>query len=296
MSRLGRFTVRRFTATGWRRGLLFMCVAPRFARMSDSPAGKARFVLATVVLAVAESLPGHWRPRWSVTVTHSGGRSRFCIRGLSELDVLDEVFLQSSYEVDSRLAPSVIVDAGCNIGATLHLFAAKYPRARLIGIEPNPEVFVRLRQNTRTLAHLDLSEAALAPHDGRLRLHVGRDSWAASVLQVDDEATGVDVRAMTLRTLLDTFSIDRIDVLKVDIEGGEYGVLAAFDDWEQVGTIVLEWHEDLLGHTVDEVVGLLPRHEVIAVPAGWPGRYIIHAVPRDPASDASGASDSCAQG
>ena len=51
-----------------------------------------------------------------------------------------------------------------------------------------------------------------------------------------------DVRAITIRSLMRDFGIDRIDLLKIDIEGSEKEVFEACDWQERLDTIVIELH------------------------------------------------------
>src|ERR1700735_3895965 len=62
------FSLARFTSTGWRRSLMYICTVPRFTRMSRGAVGAARFALATTTLAVIESLGARWQPTFTVGV------------------------------------------------------------------------------------------------------------------------------------------------------------------------------------------------------------------------------------
>jgi hypothetical protein len=41
----------------------------------------------------------------------------------------------------------------------------------------------------------------------------------------------------------------------------------------------MEWHVDLHGHSIEELLPLLPDHEVVAQPMRTPGRYMVIAQP-----------------
>src|SRR5579863_2728165 len=60
--------------------------------------------------------------------------------GTSDVEVLWDVFARDTYRIPFRTprGPSVIVDAGANIGITSIYFSSLYPRARVIAIEPEP--------------------------------------------------------------------------------------------------------------------------------------------------------------
>ena len=280
----GRLATRRFGASagaGWRRALAYALTAPYFAQLATTPRARVRLVSATTALALAEGLGVRRRPTFAVAVEHRHGTSRFAVGGLSELEVLSEVFLHGTYELELATAPATVIDAGANIGASMHAFAIRHPAARLIGLEPAPGVLERLRENTRSLPRAELREVALAGHDGSVLLTVGRDSWASSTLATGTGGSSVEVRAVTLETLIDELAIDRVDLLKLDIEGSELAALAAVRRWDRIGTIVLEWHGDLHGQPVTMLRDLLPAHHHRASPiSGEPQRSYVVAWPR----------------
>ena len=85
---------------------------------------------------------------------------------------------------------------------------------------------------------------------------------ASSLTPASDSAQPVAVPARTLADLLACFDISAVDLLKVDIEGAEWELLQGFPHDILVRAIVMEWHEDLHGHSVREVDGLLPQHDI----------------------------------
>lgn len=84
--------------------------------------------------------------------------------------------------------------------------------------------------------------AALWDEDGTIRLHdPGLGTWG---YRVDPEGEGDAVPALTMSTIIDRYGIDIIDVLKIDIEGGEHRVFGSGVDWlGKVDSIAIELHE-----------------------------------------------------
>jgi hypothetical protein len=66
-----------------------------------------------------------------------------------DLFVLYEVLAFNAYHIATSLLPAdnvrVIVDCGANIGITSLFLAARYPRAKILSIEPHPENFALLK-------------------------------------------------------------------------------------------------------------------------------------------------------
>ena len=60
-----------------------------------------------------------------------------------------DIFQNHEYLLNAPSPPETIVDAGANIGLTSVYFANKWPHARIIAIEPEPENFRQLVRNSR---------------------------------------------------------------------------------------------------------------------------------------------------
>jgi len=128
---------------------------------------------------------------------------------------------------------SVCVDVGAWVGPTA-LFAA--PRcAQVFAVEPDPAAYERLLANLRMnrIANITPCHAAIAAVDGRAHLanhrHFGNSMTRAQTAGDGDpgDRSGATATVLSLRpaTVIDHFDIARIDVLKIDIEGGEFALL-----------------------------------------------------------------------
>lgn len=74
-------------------------------------------------------------------------------------------------------------------------------------------------------------QAAIAPRDGSIRMQVSDDPRSRSVssagLYVSHDF--IELPGRTLRSLMSELGDERIDLLKLDIEGGEYELLSGLD-------------------------------------------------------------------
>ena len=125
-------------------------------------------------------------------------------------------------------ADSVYVDVGAWIGPTV-LFAA--PRCRIVyGIEPDPVAYEQLLANLR-LNHIQnarLFHGALCAQNGVAQV-VNEKGFGDSVTRVGESTRGdrAEVLAMTPTRFTEFWGIEKIDLLKVDIEGGEFDLIPA---------------------------------------------------------------------
>jgi FkbM family methyltransferase len=157
-----------------------------------------------------------------------------------------KVFVEEEYRVSPGKRPHVILDAGANIGLTSIYFARRFPDATIIAIEPERSNVDLLMRNVAPYGNVRVVEAALWSEECELQLEdPGIGKWGFRVERATRAgAPSHSVRGITVETMLNDFGLERIDVLKLDIEGAEREVLAASAAWiDRVGILVAELHD-----------------------------------------------------
>jgi FkbM family methyltransferase len=126
-------------------------------------------------------------------------------------------------------AGGVVLDVGANVGYYALSAAARVgPGGRVVAFEPGPAAATRLRENASLngLTNLQVIEAAVADRPGRLCFHLSGDSEAASLFESATGAAGsVEVPVTTLDNFVKDAGLARVDLLKIDAEGAEVGIL-----------------------------------------------------------------------
>lgn len=134
--------------------------------------------------------------------------------------------------------PRVILDLGANIGASMALLATRYPRARIIGVEPDPANAELCRENIGPWSdRCELVQAAAWTSDGTVRLS-GDDVTAYTVA-----ASGREVAALSIATMLAANAGGEADFVKFDVEGAEVRLLTENTAWtHSVRCVSIEVH------------------------------------------------------
>jgi FkbM family methyltransferase len=145
-----------------------------------------------------------------------------------KFDARERAFLAENMREDL-----IFLDIGANIGAySLFVAAQAGPRARILAVEPQPDIHARLVYNIRQngFSCVKTLECALSDCEGEATLFVDARNRGESSLRLVPTTPGarIQVRAQTLEHIVAQEALARIDVLKLDCEGAEDLVLEPF--------------------------------------------------------------------
>jgi len=188
-----------------------------------------------------------------------GWKRRLVLRnGSTDLNVFEQHFLRREIlDIDfPKNNISTILDLGANIGVSVEVFNRLFPKANIIAIELEKENMEMCRINHGDNRNVSMINGAIWSETGRVGLQdVGDGSWA---FQVDDKQDYNTVPAYTYSDILEIHNIERIDIMKMDIEGAEAAVLeASADEIFSTTTIsIIEVHNwiDGIEERVSEVI------------------------------------------
>lgn len=158
-----------------------------------------------------------------------------------------DIFVERALEFQTTSTSPRILDCGANIGAASLFFKRLYPNARITAYEADPELCAMTRRNLERngASDVDVVHAALWTSTGDVTfLAEGSDSGMIGGLPGAGEGLPVKTVAVPSLRLRDILAGERVDLLKLDIEGAEGAVL---NDCEtvlhRVGAIVMDLHE-----------------------------------------------------
>ena len=139
--------------------------------------------------------------------------------------------MESTFIINNVNERTVFVDVGANIGY-FSMLAAQQKVGKVLAIEPIPGTYDMLRRNVEHNLFRDVIEPlniALGSKEHTVKFVCSLGPKNHIEYEVDNvhrDLPTIDVNVTTLDNLLkDKEEIDRIDVIKVDIEGAEYGFL-----------------------------------------------------------------------
>lgn len=153
--------------------------------------------------------------------------------------------LAGSYDVPfNPRQPPTILDLGANIGAFARWAAKRWPGCCIDCYEPHPGNFAMLEKTAAGIdgAQITLHNQAVLNLNGRMQLTAGKYNCGEHSLFNDAKKTGgasVEVEVISAK------SLPRANILKIDTEGSEHGILVALNAagrLKDFACIMLEYH------------------------------------------------------
>ena len=192
---------------------------------------------------------GFYKYKWSdVVIQHRGTTS--------DLGVIDQILINKDYDLTKlnrykeiivfyeKCSHPLIVDAGANIGISSIWFSKKYPKAKIIAIEPQSDNFSLLSLNTNGL-NVTPIHGALSNQCGTVKLFdPGHGEWGFRT-GLNTNGYMEEVKSYDINTFIETDSTPFI--LKIDIEGAEAEVFESnTKKFHQFPIIIIELHDWML--------------------------------------------------
>lgn len=183
---------------------------------------------------IAVELPRVGRPLWART-------------GTSDVATFSEVFVAGQYDLPvDDFTPARILDLGANVGYASVCFAACWPAARILALEPSAQNFALLQRNIAAWPNIAALQGAVWSHGGSVRIANPQDD--ANAFRMGERAgaagEGEDIPAFTVPQLMVKLGGERVDLLKIDVEGAEAEILRGRPGWlDAVDVLVIELHD-----------------------------------------------------
>ena len=169
-------------------------------------------------------------------------------------------YLEPAPEDLERASEYVVVDCGANLGAyTTKVAQLDRGKVRVYSYEPCPENFALLRRNIEVngLENVRAFQAAVGGARGRRRLYLSNKFSVMHSVVGGDRGRSVEVAALTLADIVEANALERVDHLKMDVEGAEYEIFQAASDalLKKIRALSLEYHP----HPEHDVSQLIER-------------------------------------
>ncbi len=151
---------------------------------------------------------------------------------------------------------SVILDLGANKGKFGKAFRKKFPDVQMILVEGNPRLASHLESKFKHDSGIEILPVLVGEESKEnVTFYLSNIAQASSVykeysdtwsfLGIRKNRGEVQVNMMTIEDIMAAFRVDKIDLLKMDVEGIEWGILNGLteDLYNRIAQISVEFHD-----------------------------------------------------
>ena len=165
-----------------------------------------------------------------------------------DISVMREIFKLREYRAAESVISSAqanILDVGGHAGFFVLYCRALNKKVKIISVEPVKENLVALTKNLKLnkTKDVEIISGVLSGESGTRYLEKSSDSHNSRLAPIGTD-TSEPVVGLALRDLCEQYHIKQIDLIKMDVEGGEYEILESLskEDFLLFKNLILEYH------------------------------------------------------
>ena len=194
---------------------------------------------------------------------HFLGHEIFCNDLASFYITAKDIFVNKIYDFNTKNKTPFIIDGGAHIGLFSIYMKLKFPDARILAFEPDPDALKLFKKNIlkNNLKKVQIVEGALTDKNGKTVFSTGLSDGCT----IFSEENKIEVTTYRLNDFVEL----EVDCLKLNIEGSEYDVIKNLEPKLYLtNRIYIEYHGfPETGQTLHKILDILDRNKF---------RYIIH--------------------
>jgi FkbM family methyltransferase len=175
----------------------------------------------------------------------------------------EEIFLREIYSFSQNSkTKSIIIDCGTNIGMSLLYFSNLFPDSEIYGFEADPLIFNLCNKNLikNKIKNVKLINKAVWKNNNGIKFYSdGNDGGRINTTSINENTKEHEMSSIRLHDFL--LSFEKIDFLKIDIEGAEYDVLLDCKDiLSHIDNIFIEYHCDFSSQKLNIILDILSNN------------------------------------
>ncbi|RMG80217.1 MAG: FkbM family methyltransferase [Bacteroidetes bacterium] len=163
----------------------------------------------------------------------------------------------------------LVIDAGGNVGLFTLFLKKRFPEAKVIILEPSESLNSILRKNLKPWENdIKILPKALTDQTGTVQFYINETAEqtnSTDLSAVTPYAEGADnilkyeVESINLESLLQEHQIEKVDLLKLDIQGGEFTVLnSSIEQFKKIDALLVE--VSFISNDGVKICGLITNH------------------------------------
>lgn len=173
----------------------------------------------------------------------------------SDIQIFTQIFILKEYDISIEKPIFTIIDCGANIGLATLYFLTKFPSAKIIAVEPELQNFKMLQMNLAHYPNVICINKGIWSR--KCVLEIIDNGWGSAgfIIKEVDEMNESTIEAISISDLFSQFDLNKVDILKIDIEGSEDQLFFNNIDWiKNVKMIFCEIHENLKPGLTNKII------------------------------------------
>lgn len=184
-------------------------------------------------------------PRFLKGESNLLSNSFYFVDAASFLHGFEEIFETEIYKFSTTNPAPLIIDCGSNIGLSVVYFKKLCANAKVLAFEPDQKIAQTLQKNIDSfgLENVELNQKAIWIHNDGVEFQE-EGGFSGRIPKEGDIQNIVKVPSVSLKKILEKY--DKIDFLKMDIEGAEFEVLKdCKGQLSKIENLFIEYHSHI---------------------------------------------------
>ncbi len=157
------------------------------------------------------------------------------------LHSIDELFIEEVYKCKLDNPNPLIIDCGSNIGLSIIYFKKLYLNAKIIAFEPDKNLYEKIIFNVNSFEFENVEVINKGVWTENTTLYFRNEGTLGGEITQEKNTNSIAIQTVRLKDFLN----EKIDFLKIDIEGAEYVVMNDIrDELKNVENLFLEYHSN----------------------------------------------------
>jgi len=170
---------------------------------------------------------------------------------------------------------NILVDIGANIGAVSFLYKMQNPNINIIAVEPDKSNCVMYKKNMHYFNNVELIETAVHNTEG-IQMYLENPTSGSSGFRYAENINKAKYNSTistSINQIIKNYGLNKIDVVKIDIEGGEKILFQKNLDWLKItDKLIIELHDHYVDGCSTNLIKALSQYEL---KLKWMGENLI---------------------